>query len=264
MLHAEEGLWLVERGMLAVHPYSATSMSPHGATTTAGVSTPVAAKPTTLTGAPRRGEHGQVSISSPGSGKNKVDEGEGKEERGEKEGEMGNIAHEHDDGGDDASMLSSSKVEGTRRQKGEEKEEEEGQDDGEEGGEEAGGRGGAVSGASSSAQKIDPPSSRPASKTSPLKATLLSKDKPRKIPTGEPEQDCDLRKSGKLAPGEHRHGRQKRAGVKRARPGGSGSVREKGAGPTPSVSVGALRETTLSRAGVPWECYRAYAELKRR
>lgn len=52
-------------------------------------------------------------------------------------------------------------------------------------------------------------------------------------------------------------GEGRRRGAKRGRGGGAGD------GERLALSVGEMFEI-LARAGVPWECYRAYAELKRR
>lgn len=177
--------------------------------------------------------------------------------KGKNEVEMDGIACEHHDDVD-ASTMSSTTVEDMRKQDGEETEEVEDKQEEEEG------RGGAAGGVTSSTQTKDPSPSRAASEANVSKVNMLSKVSSGKIPTREPEQLVDSRESGRVAPGDQRHTRQQKAGCKRGRPRASGSAREKGAGGPLSVSVGALREATLSRAGVPWECYLAYAELKRR
>lgn len=216
MLHAEEGLWLVERGMLAVRPFSSPG------TPRAPAATPSPAKGDSNEG------HGQVGSRS--LRPNTV-EGTGEHHQGGRNKED-NTAHER--------ILGPS-VEcftGGGEEKNQKKEE------------------------------TDPPPRSSAGEASPSQAGLSSKRyfSGKKSPVGEPEEEPDSRESGGLARAEEQrgHGRRRRGGCKRGRPGSSGSERDGRPAPALSVSVEDLYGLVLPRAGVPWECYRAYAELKRR
>lgn len=209
MLHAEEGLWLVERGMLAVHPFSAAPKKSHDPTGTASPESP-------SSGIGRQDDarmHGETNISS---------------STPEMAQEMRNIENEEkeDEGGGQERLT----------------------DD-------------AGSSAGKNARPV-PPRAEPSSIDSGVPLT------------GEPQHLLDPVAFGEAArtgqgggcrkvPTVAREGRQ-RTGCKRSRPAKGRGERVMRPAPTLSVSVSTLHEKVLSRAGVPWECYRAYAELKRR
>ncbi|CAM9648288.1 unnamed protein product [Ectocarpus sp. 8 AP-2014] len=210
MLHAEEGLWLVERGMLAVHPFSPAPKKSHEPTGTASPAAP-------SSGIGRKYDaremHDETDISS---------------STPEIAQEMKNIEHE-------------------------EKEKE------------GGGQEGLTDEVGSSAGKSTRPIP-PRAELSPIDSGVTL--------TGEPQHLLDPVASGETArtgqeggcrkvPTAAKEGRQ-RAGCKRSRPGQGRGERVVRPAPALSVSVSTLYEKVLSRAGVPWECYRAYAELKRR
>ncbi|CAM9606920.1 unnamed protein product [Ectocarpus sp. 13 AM-2016] len=210
MLHAEEGLWLVERGMLAVHPFSLAPKKTHDPT-------------------------GTASPAEPSSGIGRKDDAR----------EM------HDETGS-----SSSTPEITQDMRNIEYEEKE--NDG-------GGQEGLTDDVGSSAGKNACPI-LPRAELSPIDSGVIL--------TGEPQHSLDHVASGETArtgqgggcrkvPTAAKEGRQ-RVGCKRSRPGQGRDERVVRPAPALSVSVSTLYEMVLSRAGVPWECYRAYAELKRR
>ncbi|CAN0185200.1 unnamed protein product [Ectocarpus fasciculatus] len=211
MLHAEEGLWLVERGMLAVHPLSTAPKKPHDSTATA-------------------------SPEAPSSGIERNDD----------------ARKIHDE--TNTSNSTPGMVQEMRLIEGEEKENE------------GGGQDGLTGDVGSSAGKNAGPI--------PPRVELSSSESGVPL-TGEPQHSLHPVASGEVArtgqgdgcqgvlPTAAKGGRQK-AGCKRSRPGQGRGERVMRPAPAMSVSVGKLHEMVLSRAGVPWECYRAYAELKRR
>lgn len=234
MLHAEEGLWLVERGMLAVHPFS-------GSTSTSEV--PAATAPSPSAG-DDDGDDGRANPwgSRPETAEEEMGEhhqgGQEKEERAafDFEARVG---------------CSTGGVGGGQ----EEEEEEDGQ-----------GRADGSDGSSMAKKAPDHPQSSAPGQAILRKAGLSSKlnnCSGNKTRAGRFEDAPD---SGGLARGEQKHGRRKRGGgCKRGRSGCDGSERGGGAAPPALfMSVEDLHGSILPRAGVPWECYRAYAELKRR
>lgn len=201
MLHAEEGLWLVERGMLAVHPFSPAPKKSHDPT-------------------------GTASPAAPSSGIGRKDDAR----------EM------HDETG-----ISSSTPEIAQEMRNIEHEEKEN---------EGGGQEGLTDDVDSSARKNACPIP-PRAELSPIDSGVI--DPVASGGTTRTGQGGGCRK----VPTAAKEGRQ-RAGCKRSRPGQGRGERVVRSTPALSVSVSTLYEMVLSRAGVPWECYRAYAELKRR
>lgn len=242
MLHAEEGLWLVERGMLAVRPFRTGSGEGHGThitaatTATASVTPPESAllKPADVGGATN--EHGQAtaSCSRPSMSMGMTDQGR----REDQEAEARNREKQELPGPD----------------------------------------GSLDSRCSSQQNSLDPPRPRAGCIAEPSNRKWLPEGSSEMTTVGDPRHKPALEGSREPAreaqqadwsrttavttvPGVT----QRRVGNKRGRSGSGGSERGRGEGiPTPSVPVGVLYEVVLSRAGVPWECYRAFAELKQR
>ena len=242
MLHAEEGLWLVERGMLAVHPFSNPSKSHAPA--------------------------GTPSASATGDTNN--DDGEAEPCGSRREAMQVEEMGEHHQGGEEkedetarerlGASVGCSNGEGQRKQPKEEEEEEE---------EEKVEQGRADCSAGSSTTKTDPAPSSAAGEAGPSKAGRSSRCSfLGKGAAVKPAEVLGSSESGGPAQGEQGHGRRKGGGRgggrKRGRSGSTGSERDGGRATAQSMSVEDLHGSILPRAGVPWECYRAYAELKRR
>eukprot|EP00752_Nemacystus_decipiens_P005527 g4999.t1 len=246
MLHAEEGLWLVERGMLAVYPFSNSSAS------RAPAATPSAAAAT------EDENGGDVEADPRGSRPEAVVEKMGEHHQGGEKNE-GNTVHEHV---------------GTSRgysKGGQRKEEEK---------EVMVGQGRATCSEGLSTIKNHPSASTAAGEPGPSMAASLSKCSfSGKVPAAAAAAAAGKSAGNALrsrepggrrpAPMEERgHDPRKRVGGvrKRGRSGSTESEKRDGGGfiPAPFMSAEDLHGSILPRAGVPWECYRAYAELKRR
>lgn len=233
MLHAEEGLWLAERGMLTVQPFSNSGTSP-----------PPAAAPSRASVASSEGD-GQAGprSSRPATAEEMGEQHRGENEKGDK------IAR-----GRIGAGVGCPTGAGERERKEDEEEEEvvvgQRSDDCSDG---------------SSTAKADPPPSSTAGETTLSRIGLSTKRNfSGRAPAGNAEEVLDSGGPGGLASGAQGHGRRKRGGCKRGRSGSGGSERDGGSAPALSMSIEDLHASILPRAGVPWECYRAYAELKRR
>ncbi|CAM9990184.1 unnamed protein product, partial [Hapterophycus canaliculatus] len=232
MLHAEEGLWLVERGMLAVRPFRTSPREGHQTLTT-----------------------GAANVAPP--------------ESVLKPAHVGRATNEH---GVQAATSDSrpSATMGRADQDGREKEP---QDLAKR---ELPGPGGALDAGLSPRRKalaLPPPRASCTAESS--KSKLLPNGTSEMTPIREPERKPDFggadqttqKTQGKewsrttvATPGAT----QSRGGHKRGRSGSRGSERRRGTVPALPVPTGVLHDMVLSRAGVPWECYRAYVELKQR
>ncbi|CAM9846805.1 unnamed protein product [Scytosiphon promiscuus] len=214
LLHAEEGLWLVERGMLAVRPFRAEPREAHA----------LLGRVTNDDGQPNAsGSRSYISMET------SAQDGWGKKEdakHGERRGLPG--------------------LEGALG-----------------------------TGCSPRRDVLAPTSARAGCTAEPSMSEVPPIRNSEGAPTGGVRLKPQAKGLGESAHGTQKMGRsrtatavpeatQPRAGHKRGRSGSKEGGQGQDGAPTLPVPVRVLHEVVLSQAGVPWECYRAYAELKQR
>lgn len=250
MLHAEEGLWLAERGMLAVHPAPPKAQHP-AATADAATANPEPTSSRTACGPPWAEQRESEDIRIPQrrrdterhEGVNMAPANRSTIESVAVPSVEPTVAAPSTTIGPAPAALPAPVV--------------------------SRGGGGAGDAGMKGFCPAVPPSEQPpmmlqGSPSPPLVPTSAPPLALEACPIAAENQDAASTTAG-AAPNQER--RVAIEGDRRKREGGGRGVKRARTradqGPRPFLLIGALYEK-LSRAGVPWECYQAYAELKRR